>query len=733
MKKLIIIFIISLRIACAEPFSLPVDNQGWWTPGVDEGMPGVGVPGGIFRFLAGGSEDRAVNGTIIDVTQAPHSADNTGASDATAAIQSAINSAIAGDVVYLPAGNYRLDSALSVGADKDHVTLRGAGSDTILQPTFAASGSGGVIRIGTIYNSWDGNPKQTIIGPKQKGITTLSVADASRFTVNRPAVIYVENELNTSRVRAGAAPTFSSGNFPDSRKWVVIITGTPTTDTITIDPPLLIDCTDYITQIAHGDFPSTDLRYFGVEDFSIKDFDGASESYNRGIVFGRAIYCWAYNISMTYQDVVSNGNCMHWMSGFRNEVRKCTFICDPTDGEASFSDGAIQYSDQTGMLVIDNIFATNRAEDTFGWDVGLYCDYNASNCAYLYNFFEQTHKTFLINHTGGHSLLSLFEGNVGPRLQHDGYFTSTSHHTLYRNWFSGRNMSGNSHPSGGYVSWFKRFSRKFVLAGNVWGWDNTSSSSRPQYGYPNIGNDSYSGMAQPTADVFWEDWADYVQGTYTKGVGGFQEIDLDVEASFELVHNYESNPSGTGIVTDMTSNELPDSLAYATQPAWWNDEDYSGTWPPINPDGPVFDPSIIPAGYRHEHVDTSPSTLYALPVDNQGWWTPGVDVGVDGGVEQYLAGGAQDRAVSGNVLNVTQPPYDADNTGVTSVTDAVKAALADAQPGDVVFFPEGTYLFSSGYIYNHYKDEITIRGAGAGKTTMHCATAQPVFFFNSSG
>ena len=90
-----------------------------WTPGVT-----VGVPGGI-------TTDRT---HLIDVTQVPYSADKTGAADAQPALQKAIADAEAKDVVYLPAGTYRIDRPLRIGF-KSRFTLRGAGmGKTVLLP-----------------------------------------------------------------------------------------------------------------------------------------------------------------------------------------------------------------------------------------------------------------------------------------------------------------------------------------------------------------------------------------------------------------------------------------------------------------------------------------------------------------------------------------------------------------------------------------------------------------------
>lgn len=122
---------------------------------------------------------------------------------------------------------------------------------------------------------------------------------------------------------------------------------------------------------------------------------------------------------------------------------------------------------------------------------------------------------------------------------------------------------------------------------------------------------------------------------------------------------------------------------------------------------------------------------YALPSDNQGYWEPGVDVGVIGGIDQYRVGGASQRT---NLIDVTQEPYNADNTGATDCKAALVAAIAAASAKDVVYLPAGDYLLESGYIYiAPTKDDITIRGAGVGVTKFICKTIQPIFVFNGDG
>lgn len=93
------------------------------------------------------------SGLTYDVTQSPYSADNTGAIDATAAIQKALDDAghAGGGVVYLPAGTYKIHiigGRYGLWLKYNNVVLRGAGSDKtfIYNDTYVMHGAS-VIRI----------------------------------------------------------------------------------------------------------------------------------------------------------------------------------------------------------------------------------------------------------------------------------------------------------------------------------------------------------------------------------------------------------------------------------------------------------------------------------------------------------------------------------------------------------------------------------------------------------
>lgn len=81
----------------------------------------------------------------------------------------------------------------------------------------------------------------------------------------------------------------------------------------------------------------------------------------------------------------------------------------------------------------------------------------------------------------------------------------------------------------------------------------------------------------------------------------------------------------------------------------------------------------------------------------------------------------------GLTYDVTQPPYNADNTGTTDATAAIQQAInaAGSAGGGIVFFPAGTYNVAPPVVGQdeaalYVRDSgIVLRGAGAGLTIIH--------------
>ena len=138
-------------------------------------------------------------GATYNVTQSPYNADNTGAADATDAIQAAIDAAEAagGGIVYLPAGTYRVgppdgeDAALRI--EGDGVVIRGAGpTQTYVFNDDPVMRSKKIFYFRPGWGSWfsvkSGSEvliTQDILEPTH----TIPVADASSFSVGDRVIL----------------------------------------------------------------------------------------------------------------------------------------------------------------------------------------------------------------------------------------------------------------------------------------------------------------------------------------------------------------------------------------------------------------------------------------------------------------------------------------------------------------------------------------------------------------
>jgi len=144
-----------------------------WTPGTRTGVTG-GIPSRTH---------------LIDVTQAPYNADKTGASDATGAIQTAINANVnSGNVIYLPAGTYKIGTLTS----KSYCTIRGAGvGETILD----VRGGAGITA--PLDPSWFATTATDVTGGLTGGSSTITVASGAGFAAQRMARIVAERPRQT--------------------------------------------------------------------------------------------------------------------------------------------------------------------------------------------------------------------------------------------------------------------------------------------------------------------------------------------------------------------------------------------------------------------------------------------------------------------------------------------------------------------------------------------------------
>lgn len=600
---------------------IPAARRTDWIPSVN-----VGVPGGI-----------PTNRTqLIDVTQSPYNADRTGATNATPAIQAAINAAAAGQIVYLPAGKYRLDSTLYVGPSRDNITIRGAGMDlTVLD----ARMSNVAITLGSSsdYNWSYPSQNNRVTGGNAKGSTVLTVGDTSPFVVGSLVNLAIEDETNHARIANGSAPVVSVSGFRRSNRQMTRIVN-KTSSTLTIFPGIY---GNHQSKAIDVYWASQQTDFSGIENLTIECMNGNAIF---GIQFEQAYACWISGVRVykaaNYGFSIANSlNC---------EIRQSFADQRSTNGT---NGGGILFGMSSGCLIEDNI--VKGFFPLIEVNAGACGNVLAYNFCYDSSVFGLSGVAINTNH-GPHNSFNLYEGNVASTLQSDGYFGSASDDTVFRNWLHGTNPGV---ANGAHSVVLNRFTRNYNLVGNVFGWPGKSDGA-VSFGNPNMGNGQSIGTAQPAQGDFWDDWkmsatlttrssdtsgiitlssgslntfqwvsiiwnsgnsrasfnpqsvsgntvtfsyggtALPPQGTTLEvwpGPSGFQERDMDVEPSTLLKGNIYSTaqmkPAGEGSL----GGELPQSLYRNSKPSWF------GTlpWPAFDPQNPNYNLEAIPAGYRY--------------------------------------------------------------------------------------------------------------------------------------
>ncbi len=117
-------------------------------------------------------------------------------------------------------------------------------------------------------------------------------------------------------------------------------------------------------------------------------------------------------------------------------------------------------------------------------------------------------------------------------------------------------------------------------------------------------------------------------------------------------------------------------------------------------------------------LTSGPVSSEIIPPNRICDWTPGVNVGVPGGIpNRTVIGSTVDAAVYG--------------TGSADASAALSAAIDACPSGQVVMIPVGTYRLDS-RVYRASAGNITIRGAGMGKTILKAASNTQVLLLGTA-
>jgi hypothetical protein len=539
----------------------------------------VGVPGGIpHRVTIGATVDAATYGT--------------GLVDASAAIGAAIDACPPGQVVYIPAGTYRLDNRV-YRAYASNITIRGSGIGlTILK----ANTTQQALLLGTA--DW---PRPTsgiaITGGATRGSTTLTLTDASAIAIGK-LVRVEQNDL--PYVISATAPTVNNKLMSATFK-ITAKAG----NTVTVTPPLPVDFAQSPALVQYALSPLTST---GVEDLTI---DCNSISWV-GVEFDQAWGCWVKNVEIKN----STSRQMFLVCFVSGEIRH-NYTHDVVGGGPNH-EGIDLYQDGSFNLIEDNItynggFPGIILGDSQGGCSGNVIAYNFSYGAYT-GAGTMAGMDISVSH-GPHNMMNLVEGNISGGMGSDGYFGSTSHITVARNWFTATHPTATENL---IAVNFGRWNTYCNLVGNILGTSSFSRSGQFQpvtsfgygteviykLGFPNMGNNGFSMTWGPTTPPDYTAQSAQQPGGDSHGNGGntLQELDLNVANSMLRHGNYDYLNGSIAWDSGIADHTIPASYFRSGKPSYFANL----TWPPFDPASPpgYFNDSNIsriPAGYRFVH------------------------------------------------------------------------------------------------------------------------------------
>jgi hypothetical protein len=501
----------------------------------------AGIPGGI------------PNRTTICATLSSPGA----TTDATSLIQNALNSCATNGVVQLNTGTFRINSSISIPSNR---VLRGSGpQQTILD----LRGSGQAIKFGT--NSPSSGTANAITAGANKDSTSITVsgsgiASGQLLMISHPDLSYMTPQGDNGLCDwcdAGWPGNMDSGQ-------IVMVTNV-SGSTVTFSPPLYITYTN----------PTAYRFNVGAINAGLENLKlyGNPNTYSTNIRMSGAYRCWVKNVESDF----SNGDHLEIWWSLQNEVRNSYFHDGFNHGPGGTDNDLNLAYKTSATLVINNIFYRQHVSVMLEWGAsGNVVAYNYSDGNYHQDLLSWMINDF--NFHGAHPMMNLFEGNSGNKFQPDSTWGSSSHTTLFRNYFTGSrqyippmNSRGSLQP--GSASWedgnafaysidslaqFTNAVGNISGSAHLLGRNPTSFRISPASGGANAacwrigyvsGNDSASNPNNADSTMF-------KHGMYDCNTGAI---------TWDAAH---------------PDHALPASFFLSSKPTWWG----TAPWPAIGPD-----------------------------------------------------------------------------------------------------------------------------------------------------
>jgi hypothetical protein len=520
-----------------------------------------------------------------------------GATDAAAAIQTAIDGCPDNQVVMLPAGTYLLGKAVGI---KHPIVLRGAGA-TATKIVENAS-----INVSATPGTWPGQNTLHAVdwtAGYDKGTTAITVSDASGLHVGQPLVL---DQLNDTNVTApGYVPLVSTvgneGNVgvgvndcasrdglnfctdgshavPRALMQIVKIKAISGKE-VTLDAPVYITHrADLSPQAFYWD--GGNLEYAGVENLAID-----AQYKDQAISMTFCTNCWVKGVRV---DHIARG-AVSLFYDLHVEIRDSYFHMNQASAPENYG---IEVDDTSQSLFENNILDALAA--------GIIVSWSSSGNVIAYNYSindgpgAQVLSQTLSNHSV-HAFMNLWEGNTVPKFVSDVIWGSASHQTLFRNRLSGymepRDAGGTLWSNGNWPLALEAWHRDFNVIGNVLG------EAEVQNGYQSADVDGGAlvgatgrsstcaccscgmGVAPIYVLGYWNTWS------ATQNTDKFDPLVASTLLRWGNFDYFTKNthwdtaeiPTGETAPTD---HALPASLYLTGKPTWFG----TAPWPAIGPD-----------------------------------------------------------------------------------------------------------------------------------------------------
>jgi Pectate lyase superfamily protein/Right handed beta helix region len=497
-----------------------------------------------------------------------------GTTDATVAIQLALENCPDGQVVYLPAGVYMISDTIHLD---DFDTLRGAGPGiTILKH------SGGYLRSmvdmrGLIYWQIAGLHKIYDVVKASKDAQVITLANTVGIS---PGDILLLNQLNdgviVDPVGVEGKCTYCGYENGDRVLGQLVEVTSVIGNQVNINVPLHWAYDTGLDPWAYQVDKEAMIQNAGLEDLTLTQDTPDVEFM---IEMDGAQYSWVTNVEI--KNIQRRG--MWVINSLQNEIREC-YVHTGIDGYGRDRGyGILLDLHSSNNLVDDNILSSIDGG-------GVMTAGGASGNVISYNYFHEILfddpwwliASPSINHAP-HPKMNLWEGNIANKAEADIIHGSSSHNTIFRSQSKGWQSETITTRNNAIEIAAKNYYMNVV--GNVLG---TPGKSNRYEVLPN----------QP-----YDDWSDYV--IWALGVGSGVD-DSNVENTLLRHGNFDYVTHSVIWDPSIPSHDLPDSLYLDQMPGWWCQET---PWPPIGPDvaGLVND---IPAKRRFEGQSCFP--VYAL-------------------------------------------------------------------------------------------------------------------------